>query len=127
MNKFLVNLLLVTAISTPSISIYADDGLTYTVTLTESEDPENYDIDFKKHRSFTLPLICTISSHGINISNVDSADIISYDLNTERGENIASYTSAEDFISLIYRLNGTYEIRIHTDGYSYHGHITLSK
>lgn len=41
------------------------------------------------------------------------------------GDCIASFTSERDFISFIYGINGTFEIRIHIDGYVFYGYANF--
>ncbi len=41
------------------------------------------------------------------------------------GDCITSFTSERDFISFIYGINGTFEIRIHIDGYVFHGYANF--
>lgn len=128
MKTFKVSLIILIAML--SFSAYADydSSTTYTVEVTQSSEQEEpyyiYDGPVK-HRTPPRPTICTITPDGINIPSVDTAEITAYDIYDTEGGCIATFTTEHDFNSFIYSFNGTVEIRVHTDGYVFHGYVQL--
>lgn len=125
MKTFKISLIILIAML--SFSAFADDdsSTTYTVEVAQSIDPYIVDDGPVRHRTPPRPLICTISPNGINIQSVNTEEITAYDIYDTEGGCIASFTTEQDFISFIYSLDGTVEIRIHTDGYVFHGYVQL--
>ena len=104
---------------------YADSPTIYSVSVTQSSEPYYIDDGPVRHRTPPKSIVCTITPYGVNIPSVNVEDIIAYDVFTPVGDCIASFTSEQDFISFIYGINGTFEIRIHIDGYVFHGFTQL--
>lgn len=127
MNKLLAILIISIVMLSSSTFAYADNSTTYSVSVTQSPEPEpEYVHDGPvRHRTPARPIICTITPDGVNIPSVNTEDIIAYDVFSPEGDCIASFTSEQDFISFIYGNNGTFEIRIHIDGYVFHGYANL--
>lgn len=73
----------------------------------------------RRPRKAPLPgkkILCTISQDGVNIPSVTPEEIISYDVYSSEGDCIATFTSEMDFVSFLYGISGTFEIRIHIEG-----------
>lgn len=104
---------------------YADSPTIYSVSVTQSSEPYYIDDGPVRHRTPPKSIVCTITPYGVTIPSVNVEDIIAYDVFTPVGDCIASFTSEQDFISFIYGINGTFEIRIHIDGYVFHGFTQL--
>ena len=125
MNKFLaIPIISIVMLSTATFA-YADSPATYSVSVTQSSEPAYVYDPPTRHRTPARPIICTITPDGVNIPSVDTEDIMAYDVFSPAGDCIASFTSEQDFISFIYGINGTFEIRIHIDGYVFHGYVDL--
>lgn len=105
--------------------VHADSALTYSVSVTQSPEPYYIDDGQVRHRTPSRPIICTITPDGVNIPSVNTEDIITYDVFSSGGDCIASFTSEQDFISFLFSIKGTFEIRIHIDGYVFHGYATF--
>lgn len=125
MKTFKVSLFILIAMLSFSAYADSDSSTTYTVEVTQSIDPYVVDNGPVRHRTPPRPLICTISTNGINIQSVNTEEIIAYDIYDTEGGCIATFTNEQDFISFIYSLEGTVEIRVHTDGYVFHGYVQL--
>lgn len=125
MNKFLAILIISIVMLSSTTFAYADSSTTYSVSVTQSSEPYYIDDGPVRHRTPPKSIICTITPDGVNIPSVSAEDIIAYDVFSPVGDCIASFTSEQDFISFIYGINGTFEIRIHIDGYVFHGFAQL--
>lgn len=125
MNKFFAILIISIVMLSPTTFAFADSPTTYSVSVTQSSEPDYIDDVPVRHRTPARPIICTITPDGVNIPSVDTEDIIAYDVFSPAGDCIASFTSEQDFITFIYGINGTFEIRIHIDGYVFHGYVDL--
>lgn len=100
---------------------------TYTVSVQKKpKNPKsNEDLDCEGHRAPSRSIVCVISPEGIYIPGISTEEILSYEVAIPEGECVASFVEDQDFISFIYTLNGAYEIRLHTEGYIFHGYIDL--
>lgn len=125
MNKFLAILIISIVMLYSTTFAYADGSTAYSVSVTQSPEPEYVYDGPVRHRTPPRSVICTITPDGVNIPFVNAEDIIAYDVFSPAGDCIASFTSEQDFISFIYGINGTFEIRIHIDGYVFHGYANF--
>lgn len=103
----------------------ASDDTTYSVPMTEDWEPEYVDKHPGRNRMPARPTICTISLNGINIPNVSSQDIYFFEIYDSQENILGTYSTEQDFISFIYGITGTVEIRFHLDGYVLHGYLNL--
>ena len=125
MNKSLAFLVVLMTILSSAACAYADNVPTITVGVSQSSEPDYIDDDPVRHRSQAKKILCTISQDGVNIPSVTPEEIISYDVYSSEGDCIASFTSEMDFVSFLYGISGTFEIRIHIEGSVFHGFISL--
>jgi len=125
MNKYLTILIVSIAILSSQAQASADNAPTYTVCVSQSSEPDKVDDGPVRQRMPSRPVICTISPDRVFIPSVNSDDILSYEVYDSEGSCMASFTSEADFIFFIYDTEGTVEIRIHVDGYVFHGFIDL--
>lgn len=121
MNRFQAIIIISIVMLSFTTFAFADNPTTHTVGVTQSSEPYYVDDGPVRHRTPPRPIICTITPDGVKIPSVNTEDIIGYDVFSPVGNCIASFTSEQDFISFIYGIHGIFEIRIHVDGYVYHG------
>lgn len=125
MNKVLAIPIISIVMLSSATFAHADNSMTYSISVTQSSEPYYIDDGPVRHRTPARPIICTITPDSVNIPSVNTENIIAYDVFSPAGNCIASFTSEQDFISFIYDINGTFEIRIHIDGYVFHGFAQL--
>lgn len=125
MYKFLAILIVsLTILSNPAYA-FADDMPSITVGVTQKPEPDHIDDDPVRHRSRAKIIFCTISPYGVDIPSVAPEEVISYEVCSTEGDCIASFSSEMDFVSFLYGVSGTFEIRIHIEGYVFIGFISL--
>lgn len=98
----------------------ADDNMefeTYLVDITTTgpddsdEEPKLTPFFPRKERCPAVPLFCSISRvDGIQISGVDNADIVSFEILDAYGNTIALLQDEPSFIETIFSLNGEYRV-----------------
>jgi hypothetical protein len=126
MNKYLAPLIIFVALLSTTAHVLADnDTPIYTFNVNQSPEPYYIDDGPVRHRSPSIPIVCTISSIGVFIPSITSDEILLYEVYNSDGDCIGSFTSDLDFISFIYKIKGYFEIRIHIEGYVFHGYIFL--
>ena len=115
-------LILIFALLFSAAQLGADD---VRLPLIPGEDPEPE--EFPRHKLPVRPVTCTISSeNGVNISGVETSDIISFDVYDQSGELcLASFINDMDFVTFLFSLEGDYTLRFVTDGKTYIGYISL--
>lgn len=95
------------------------------VKISHNHDTYHVDESVLGHRIPPRPISCTISNDGIIIPDVDTSEIISFEIYAIDGSCISTLIDSESFISTLYHLNGEYEIRLITDTYIFKGYIYL--
>ena len=98
----------------------ADDNMefeTYLVDITTTgpddsdEEPELPPYTPKKEKCPAAPLFCTISRvDGIQISGVDNADIVSFEILDAYGNTVAVLADEASFIDTLFSLKGDFRI-----------------
>ena len=110
------------------ISVFADDPIE-TIILDKQpkeKDPNNRPGNNPDgNRMPPRPILCTISiEHGIECE-IAAEETLSYEIRTEDGICLASFTDESDFIQMLFSVPGNYQIRFLTDDYIYTGYIAV--
>ncbi len=82
------------------------------VVIVENRSPEEVYNNPERRRTPTRRLECIITQEGIIIPGYNTEDILAYEIYTVDGEPVASFVDEEDFITFIFSVAGTYEIRL---------------
>ncbi|MFG6426206.1 MAG: hypothetical protein K1W14_07385 [Muribaculaceae bacterium] len=127
MNKFFIYSIIVGAVlfSVAEIQGAADtaDDTTYVVEITENSDTEYLYPTPNKHRMPSKRSICLITPQGISTQMVATEDIDLFEIYSPLGECLGIFASEQDFITFIYRMDGTVEIRLHHDDGILYGYL----
>lgn len=124
MNKHLIILIIFVGLFSTTLNALATNGdQTFTVSVTQNSEPYYVDDGPVRQRIPSKSIICTICPNGIFIPSITVDDILYYEVYSLDNECLATCLSVTDFISLIYSVTETVEIRIHIDGYVFHGYI----
>lgn len=107
------------------MSIFADENITYIVNVTTITEPENPDEAPTKIRTPPHIIVCTITKNGITVPSISKDEIYLYDIYDLSGDCLASFGSEQDFISFIYSVSDTIEIRLHTNKCVLRGYLYL--
>ncbi|MDE6006517.1 MAG: hypothetical protein K2G67_03075 [Muribaculaceae bacterium] len=87
------------------------------------EGNEELDPPIRQHQN-TVP--CSIDSNaGVRLMGEGDVDIISYEIWEIGGMCISEFGNEEDFIEILFKLSGDYEVRFITAEFTYIGIITL--
>lgn len=106
--------------------IRADKHEEQTVKLKKRTNPDKQIEDSPiGHRLPAVPVWCTICPSGINIPALEQNDISGYEIYTEEGNLLSSFSDEPDFISTLFSLTGSYIIRFTTEDYELVGYIEM--
>lgn len=110
----------------------ATDSQTYQLVLSKLKKPlppvegePDPDPDPVGSRIPQRRLMGEISPMGVNIQGVDKSEIISFELYAEDEMCVGIFLQEQEFLTFLYSLSGTFELRFITDGYVYIGLIDL--
>lgn len=98
---------------------------TFIVYLSGDPVPTEVDPRPSKKRSGGQQIPCEITLNGISISGMDTSDIYLFELRTENGELLNSFVSEHEFITYLYTLDETVEIRLYFEDFVLGGFLHL--
>lgn len=103
----------------------AADTSSYTVPLTQEEDPFKVDKPPRKHRMPSKRIECTITSEGVYSSSFDIDEVILFEVSDACGNIMSSFTDEASFISFIFSMSESepFEIRLYFEDYTLYGRI----
>lgn len=111
------------------ISVFADDQIE---TIVLDKQPKEKDPNGRPgnnpdgNRMLPRPILCTISiEYGIECE-IAHEDILTYEIWSEDSSIcIAEFVDAAEFVSYLFSVPGSYQIRFLTDDYIYSGEISV--
>lgn len=123
--KFLTNLFTTVAFLLTSFSVQADVCPSYTVPMTQEEDPLHVDNPPRKHRMPSKRIECTITPEGVYSSSFDIDEVILFEVFDACGNILSSFTNEASFISFIFSMSESesFEIRLYFEEYVLYGRI----
>lgn len=87
-------------------------------------DGHNHSVHGNRLPQYEVP--CSIDpSTGINLKGEGQIDILLYEIWNINGGCISSFDSEEDFLEILFKLSGEYEIHLNTDNCTYIGIISI--
>lgn len=123
--KFLPLLFMTAALLLTSFSVQADGSPSYTVPMTQDEDPLKIDKPPRKHRMPSKRMECTITPEGVYSSSFDIDEVILFEVYDACGNILSSFTDEASFISFIFSMSESepFEIRLYFEEYVLYGRI----
>jgi hypothetical protein len=97
----------------------------YVVNVTETDEPFHMDEPPVRHRSLSKIRTCIITSQGILILNSSSEEYCKFEVYSQAGECLGSFTDERDFSEFVHRASGTIEIRLYSDTSLLSGQLTI--
>ncbi|MDE6717975.1 MAG: hypothetical protein K2J70_07275 [Muribaculaceae bacterium] len=89
------------------------------------KDDEIPETPVKGDRTPSMRIPVTISMDWVEISGVDSNDILTYGIYDLDGGCMGIFNDAPSFTDIFFSLSGEYELRFTTDEYLYIGYVEL--
>lgn len=74
-------------------------------------------------RSAPKPIICVISTNGINIAGYDTSLIYLYEVRDENGEVTAAFGTEQDFLTYLFNSEDVSEIRLYIKDFFLQGYL----
>lgn len=123
-------ILIMTMLSMIPINVMAgNNSSSYTLKLHKQFNilpGQEIEDDNNTHRAPSRPITCSIHQDtGIEIPNIDTADINSFEIYDENQMCIATFIEEEDFITFIFSYTGNAEIHLSYNTYTLIGYISL--
>lgn len=112
------------AISTMAIT---DDSIIVELTLNLTEQDPLVSIDDPKelHRTGPRIVFCTMGHDDIYLSNIDVAEILSFEIYNDNGDCLAIFSDKESFLNYLFTTRGYFEIRLLSAQYTLSGWIEI--